>query len=281
MPRPRKAWLQTGDSYAFYSRGEYPRGRGSLHLIPPRGACSPATAFGVDFAFTIECATRIDTVAGLTRDCRVSGLLPRPDGVGQVRRPGGEDSAPTGSRATRPASTPSNRRMPEPNSTGEERRSRTRRSGPRSRTPGLSRRRPATRTSRSPAAARRLVEAADSMPSLTKWKVVSPRPLPRVTLLVRHDEHRCVERRVRPATSVRPRRTCALAHHARAGCARTSARTIVVVGPFLAAPPPSFRFLAEEPRREDPLLAVPSTAVPSIPRATRAAIETVPVTSTR
>src|SRR5204863_7637736 len=59
------------------------------------------------------------------------------------------------------------------------------------------------------------------------------RPLPGVTLLVRHDEDRRVERRL-----LRPRRLAevehALAHHARAGALERLPRD-VVVAPFLAA----------------------------------------------
>ncbi len=77
------------------------------------------------------------------------------------------------------------------------------------------------------------------------------RPLPGVTLLVRHDEDRCVERRV-----LRPRRLAgvehALAHHARAGALERLPHD-VVVAPFLAAIA-ELQVLPEEPRWEDPLL---------------------------
>src|SRR4051794_1866087 len=65
------------------------------------------------------------------------------------------------------------------------------------------------------------------------------RPLPGVTLLVRHDEDRRVERRLlRPALLTRFEH--ALAHHARAGALERLPHD-VVVAPLLSASP-SFRF---------------------------------------
>src|SRR5205823_11548773 len=77
------------------------------------------------------------------------------------------------------------------------------------------------------------------------------RPLPGVTLLVRHDEDRRVERRL-----LRPRLLAevehALAHHARAGALERLPYD-VVVAPFLAALAEP-QVLPEVPQREDPLL---------------------------
>src|ERR1700730_17697914 len=77
------------------------------------------------------------------------------------------------------------------------------------------------------------------------------RPLPGVTLLVRHDEDRRVERRL-----LRPRLLAevehALAHHARAGALERLPHD-VVVAPFLAALA-ELQVLPEEPLREYPLL---------------------------
>jgi short subunit dehydrogenase-like uncharacterized protein len=59
---PAEAWLQTGDSYAFTAAASI-RAVEEAFTSSCRGACSPATAFGADFALTIECTTRIDTIA--------------------------------------------------------------------------------------------------------------------------------------------------------------------------------------------------------------------------
>jgi short subunit dehydrogenase-like uncharacterized protein len=56
-----QAWLQTGESYAFTAAA-------SIHAVEetltrsPRGALSPATAFGGDFILTIPGTTRLDTI---------------------------------------------------------------------------------------------------------------------------------------------------------------------------------------------------------------------------
>src|SRR6266851_4769714 len=77
------------------------------------------------------------------------------------------------------------------------------------------------------------------------------RPLPGVTLLVRHDEDRRVERRL-----LRPRLLAevehALAHDARAGALERLPHDLVVA-PLLAALA-ELQVLPEEPLREDPLL---------------------------
>lgn len=52
-------WLQTGDSYVFTADASV-RGVEEALTASGRGAHSPATAFGADFAFTIGNASRID-----------------------------------------------------------------------------------------------------------------------------------------------------------------------------------------------------------------------------
>src|SRR5438552_11848745 len=82
-------------------------------------------------------------------------------------------------------------------------------------------------------------------------RLLLEKKIPGVTLLVRHDEDRRVERRL-----LRPRRLAevehALAHHARA-CALERLPHDVVVAPFLAALA-ELQVLPEEPLREYPLL---------------------------
>ena len=83
------------------------------------------------------------------------------------------------------------------------------------------------------------------MPSLTKWKIVPP-AAPRVTLLVRHDEHRRVERRL-----LRPRMLAgvehSLAHHARAGALERLPDDVVVAPLFAALA--ELQVLPKEPLR--------------------------------
>jgi len=57
-----EAWLQTGDSYAFTVAASI-RAVEEAFASSRRGACSPASAFGADFAFGIQGTTRIDAVA--------------------------------------------------------------------------------------------------------------------------------------------------------------------------------------------------------------------------
>jgi short subunit dehydrogenase-like uncharacterized protein len=56
-----EAWLETGDSYAFTPTASIRAVEETLKGIAP-GALSPATAFGADFAFTIQDTTRIDAL---------------------------------------------------------------------------------------------------------------------------------------------------------------------------------------------------------------------------
>ena len=56
-----QAWLQTGDSYVFTAAASI-RAIEETFTRSPRGALSPATAFGTDFALTIPDTTRIDTI---------------------------------------------------------------------------------------------------------------------------------------------------------------------------------------------------------------------------
>src|SRR3954467_10699095 len=120
---------------------------------------------------------------------------------------------------------------------------------------------PAMRTSRSPAASR-ACSSASCMPSLTKWQGGPARPLPGVTLLVRHDEDRRVERRL-----LRPRLLAevehALAHHARAGALERLAHD-VVLAPFLAALA-ELQVLLEETLRVYPLLQFHPLRHPPLP----------------
>ena len=53
-----EAWLQTGDAYVFTTEASIRAVEETLGASR-RGACSPATAFGVDFAFTVPNTTRI------------------------------------------------------------------------------------------------------------------------------------------------------------------------------------------------------------------------------
>src|SRR4029453_2514765 len=89
-----------------------------------------------------------------------------------------------------------------------------------------------------------------------------PRPLPGVTLLVRHDEDRRVARRL-----LRPRLLAevehALAHHARAGALEWIPRYCVVL-PFLFAVP-GVQVLSEDPLREHPLLQFHPLRYPALP----------------
>src|SRR6476620_9160057 len=126
-------------------------------------------------------------------------------------------------------------------------RSRTRRSGRRSRTPGSLRRRP--RSGRPGGLAGLVGRGLDAV--VYEVEGGPARPLAGVTLLVRHDEDRRVERRL-----LRPRLLAevehALAHHARAGALERLAHD-VVLAPFLAALA-ELQVLLEEPLREYPLL---------------------------
>jgi len=54
-----EAWLQTGDSYAFTSAASIRAVEETIGRSP-RGALSPAAAFGADFAFAIHETRRID-----------------------------------------------------------------------------------------------------------------------------------------------------------------------------------------------------------------------------
>jgi short subunit dehydrogenase-like uncharacterized protein len=54
-----EAWLQTGDSYAFTSAASIRAVEETIRRSP-RGALSPAAAFGADFAFAIHETRRID-----------------------------------------------------------------------------------------------------------------------------------------------------------------------------------------------------------------------------
>jgi hypothetical protein len=54
-----EAWLQTGDSYAFTPAASIRAVEETL-ARSPHGALSPATAFGAEFAFTIQDTLRID-----------------------------------------------------------------------------------------------------------------------------------------------------------------------------------------------------------------------------
>jgi short subunit dehydrogenase-like uncharacterized protein len=56
-----QAWLQTGESYAFTAAASVRAVEETL-TRSPRGAFSPATAFGADFALTIPDTTRIDAI---------------------------------------------------------------------------------------------------------------------------------------------------------------------------------------------------------------------------
>jgi hypothetical protein len=56
-----EAWLQTGDSYAFTPAAAIRAVEETLGGSP-RGALSPAGAFGANFAFTIQDTTRIDAL---------------------------------------------------------------------------------------------------------------------------------------------------------------------------------------------------------------------------
>jgi len=56
-----QAWLQTGDSYAFTAAASI-RAVEETFTRSPRGAFSPATAFGAGFALTIPDTTRIDAI---------------------------------------------------------------------------------------------------------------------------------------------------------------------------------------------------------------------------
>ena len=91
-----------------------------------RGRATPVRS-GVA-ATTAGVADRARSTSPLTADDRVALLAFRVSSAVRLTAPGrrmsggvtlGEGSARTGSRATRPASTPSNRRIPEPNTTGE------------------------------------------------------------------------------------------------------------------------------------------------------------------
>jgi short subunit dehydrogenase-like uncharacterized protein len=61
-----EAWLQTGESYAFTATASIRAVEETL-AQSPRGALSPAAAFGAGFAFTIPGTTRIDAIPGTTR----------------------------------------------------------------------------------------------------------------------------------------------------------------------------------------------------------------------
>jgi len=54
-----QAWLQTGESYAFTAAASIRAVEQTL-AKSPRGATSPAAAFGSDFALTIDNTIRID-----------------------------------------------------------------------------------------------------------------------------------------------------------------------------------------------------------------------------
>jgi len=56
-----QAWLQTGDSYAFTAAASI-RAVEETFTRSPRGALSPAAAFGAGFALTIPDTTRIDAI---------------------------------------------------------------------------------------------------------------------------------------------------------------------------------------------------------------------------
>jgi short subunit dehydrogenase-like uncharacterized protein len=56
-----QAWLQTGEAYAFTAAASIRAVEETL-TQSPRGALSPAAAFGADFALTIPNTTRIDTI---------------------------------------------------------------------------------------------------------------------------------------------------------------------------------------------------------------------------
>ena len=56
-----QAWLQTGDSYAFTAAASIRAVEETL-TRSPRGALTPATAFGAGFALTIADTARIDTI---------------------------------------------------------------------------------------------------------------------------------------------------------------------------------------------------------------------------
>jgi len=56
-----EAWLRTGDAYVFTAEASI-RAVEEACVGSRRGACSPATAFGPDFAFTVPNTTRIDTI---------------------------------------------------------------------------------------------------------------------------------------------------------------------------------------------------------------------------
>jgi short subunit dehydrogenase-like uncharacterized protein len=56
-----EAWLQTGESYAFTAAASIRAVEEALSRSP-RGALSPATAFGAGFAFTMPDTTRIDAI---------------------------------------------------------------------------------------------------------------------------------------------------------------------------------------------------------------------------
>lgn len=61
-----QAWLQTGESYAFTAAASVSAVEEIL-TRSPRGALSPAAAFGADFASTIQDTTRIDATAAEAR----------------------------------------------------------------------------------------------------------------------------------------------------------------------------------------------------------------------
>lgn len=56
-----EAWLQTGESYAFTAAAAV-RAVEETFARSPHGALSPAAAFGVGFAFTVQNTIRLDTV---------------------------------------------------------------------------------------------------------------------------------------------------------------------------------------------------------------------------
>ena len=56
-----QAWLQTGEAYAFTAAASIRAVEETL-TRSPRGALSPAAAFGADFAFTVPDTTRIDAI---------------------------------------------------------------------------------------------------------------------------------------------------------------------------------------------------------------------------
>src|SRR3954462_13487754 len=128
-------------------------------------------------------------------------------------------------------------------------RSRTRRSSRRSRTPGSSRRRPDADVAVAGGLAGLVERGLDAV--VDEVEGGPARPLPGVTLLVRHDEDGRVERRL-----LRPRLLTgvehALAHHARAGALERLPHD-VVLPPFLAALA-EVQVLPEESLGEDPLL---------------------------